>query len=81
MLAELNQEKEQTTKLLDDMSKSLKVQGPVDIVQPAVMQKLLAFRKEVSELGVTLDTDLAQKIALVKKALADYAEQGGRLFW
>ncbi|MGB8112228.1 MAG: hypothetical protein WCF22_00565, partial [Candidatus Sulfotelmatobacter sp.] len=78
MLAELNQEKEQTTKLLDDMSKSLKVQGPVDIVQPAVMQKLLAFRKEVSELGVTLDTDLAQKIALVKKALADYAEQGGK---
>jgi hypothetical protein len=73
--------KKQTTDLdknLGEMRKLVVERGGVDIVLPKNMQQLLQFRAAAKELGVVLDTDLAQKITLAKKTLQDYADAGGK---
>lgn len=75
---ELKQQTAELTKNLAEMQKAVVEHGGVDIILPKNMQQLLQFRAEAKALGVTLDVDLAQKVALAKKALADYVAMGGK---
>jgi hypothetical protein len=78
MLDELNTEKEQTTKLLDDYGKELQQHNVLaDIIPPTLAGKFITFNKEAKELGLTLQNDVAAKAELAKKALADYLAMGG----
>jgi hypothetical protein len=78
---EVNKQLDEETKKLDkslaEMQKAM-VEHQVQVILPQNIQRLLQFRAAAKELGVTLDTDLAQKVALAKKELADYAAMGGK---
>jgi hypothetical protein len=75
---ELNKQKDETLKLLDEMQKSVVASGGVEIILPRNVQALLNFRAEAQALGVTLGVDLVEKINLAKQALADYTDLGGK---
>lgn len=61
---------------MSDIQKDVKATGPVDIITPANIQRMLQGIAAVKSLGITLREDLIQKLNEAKQAEDDFAASG-----
>jgi uncharacterized protein (UPF0335 family) len=75
---ELEKQREDLDKTLQQMKSDVKAAGPIDIVLPENARKILELRDAASKLGVTLRVDLATAYDTAKKAKEAYEGAGGK---